>query len=61
MQAFASVLFQMQAFDPHREGRTVLAFNNDFTLPNDRVLELADLVALRQVGIEIVLAIKQAT
>ena len=58
MQGLAGVLLQMQPLDPHLEGRAVVALHHQHPLADDRVLELADLIALGQIGIEIVLAVE---
>jgi hypothetical protein len=59
----AGVLLQMQALDADLDVlELALAIrperDHDLALADDRVLELADLVALRQVGIEVVLAVE---
>mgnify|MGYP003632212415 CR=1 FL=1 len=50
----------MQAGDPDLAGFSVFQVNEDLALPDDRLEILADLVALRQVGIEIVLPVEAA-
>ena len=58
VQQFSGVLFQMQAFDADSHGIAIGHVEHDLALSDDRRLVLADLIALRQVGIEIVLAVK---
>ena len=59
----AGILLQMQALDADLDvlelALTVRAErDDDLALADDRLLELRDLIALRQVGIEIVLAVE---
>ncbi|MNL36124.1 hypothetical protein D3C87_1581920 [compost metagenome] len=59
----AGILFQVQALDANLDIlELALAVrterDDDLALADDRVLELRDLIALRQVGIEIVLAVE---
>ena len=61
VQAFAGILLQMQAFDADLDGFAVLEVDIDLALAHDGVLVLADLIALGQVGVEIVLAVEQRT
>ncbi len=56
----ARVLFQMQALDADVEEGAVLGLHLDDTLADDREIELADLIAGRQVGVEIVLPVELA-
>ncbi len=58
MNRFARILLQVQTLDPHGEDRAVVALDRDLALADDRVLKLADLIALGQIGIEIVLPVK---
>ena len=58
MQRFAGVLLQMQPLDADRDGLAAVEFDHDLALAHDRRLVLADLVALRQIRIEIVLAVE---
>ena len=53
----AGVLFEMQPLDPHLQC-LVVDVDLDFTRADDRLLVLRDLIALRQVGIEVVLAVE---
>ena len=46
---------------PTRMRLAVLEVDEDLALAHDRVLVLADLIALGQVGIEIVLAVEDAS
>jgi hypothetical protein len=41
----ARVLLQVQPLDAHDEGRAVVALHLDLALADDRLLELADLIA----------------
>ena len=59
----ASVLFQMQPLDADLDVLELALLvgadrNGDGALTDDRLLELRDLVALRQVGIEVVLPVE---
>ena len=58
VQRFAGILFEMQPLDadPHR--LAVRHVDRDLALADDRRFILADLVALRQVGIKIVLPVE---
>ena len=58
VQALAGVLLQMQPLDADGDRLAALEIDGDLALADDRLLVLADLVALRQVGIEIVLAVE---
>ena len=57
MDRFARILLDMDALQRHLPQRTVDA-NRHRTTQTDRLLELTDLVILRKVGIEVVLASK---
>jgi hypothetical protein len=48
----------MQAFDADGHGIAIGHIEHDLALSDDRRLVLTDLIALRQVGIEIVLAVE---
>ena len=58
VQAFAGVLLEMQPLDA--DGDAVAAFEIDGhrALAHDRRFVLADLIALRQIGIEIILPVE---
>ena len=57
----AGILLEMQALDAHGDGLAALRHVHDhLALAHDRALVLADLVALRQVRIEVVLAVEGA-
>ena len=58
VQALAGVLLQMHALDADLDGGAVLHVEEDHALADDGVLILRDLVALRQVGIEVVLPVE---
>ncbi len=45
---------------PTRFGRLAVGLDVEIPLADDRVVELADLIALRQVGVEVVLAVEAA-
>src|SRR5258706_11925391 len=59
VQAFARVLLQMQPLNADPDGFAVLEVDQDLALAHNGVLVLADLIALGQVGIEIILAVEQ--
>ena len=61
MDRLARILFQMDAFNAHQTRHTGRHFDQHFPLAHDGVVKLADLIALRQVGVEIVLAVKGRT
>ena len=48
----AGILLDMNALDADRLGAAVLRLDLDLPLADQRMVELADLVALRQIGIE---------
>jgi hypothetical protein len=56
MGELAGILFHVRALDRDLEGATILKLDLDATVEGDRLVELADLVVLREVGIEVVLA-----
>ncbi len=60
----ARILFDMDAFDPDGLGRAfgvlLVEIDLDRALADERVVELADLIALRQIRIEIILAVEAA-
>ena len=58
VQRLAGVLLQMQPLDADREALAVRQIDHDLALAHDRRLVLADLIALRQIGIEIVLPVE---
>ena len=58
VQRLAGVLLEVQPLDADRHGLAVGQVDDDLALADDRRLVLADLVALRQVGIEIVLPVE---
>ena len=55
----AGVLLQVQPLDADVQ-RLAVDVDLDLALADDRLLVLADLIALRQVGIEVVLAVEHA-
>ena len=58
VQALACVLLQMQPLDADDHALAAQEIDDDLALAHDRALILADLIALRQIGIEIVLAVE---
>ena len=58
VQRFAGVLLQMQPLDADGDGLAVRHRHHDLALAHDRRFVLADLIALRQIGIEIVLPVE---
>ncbi len=56
----AGVLLEVEPLDADALGRFALGLDVEVPLADDRVVQLADLVALRQVGVEIVLAVEAA-
>ncbi len=58
VQALAGVLLQMQPLDANSHRLAVFEIDDNFALAHDRRFVLADLIALRQVGIKIVLPIE---
>ena len=58
VQALARVLLQMQPLDADDHPLATEEIDDDLALAHDRVFELADLIALGQIGIEIVFAVE---
>ena len=58
VQALAGVLLQMQPLDADGDALAAEQIDDDLALADDRALVLADLIALRQIGIEVVLAVE---
>jgi hypothetical protein len=58
VQALAGVLLEMQALDADGARAAVFEVEDDLALADDRLLILGDLVAGRQVGVEVVLALE---
>jgi hypothetical protein len=56
VQRFAGVLFEVRAHDADGPRGAALEHDVDFAAMHDRQFVLADLIALRQVGIEVILA-----
>ena len=56
--AFAGVLLEMQPLDADGDRLAAFQIDDHLALAHDRRFVLADLVALRQVGIEIILAVE---
>ena len=59
MQRFAGVLFQMRMMNAHALAHVVIQYDFHFALADDGLGHLAGLVALGQVGVEVVLALEQ--
>ena len=58
MHGFARVLFKVDTFNAHLACNARLHIDDDFAFAHDRVIELRNLIALWQIRVEIVLAIK---
>jgi len=58
MNGFAGVLFKVNPLDPHQTRDAGRQVNQHLAHSHDGMVKLADLIALRQVGVEIVLAVK---
>ena len=58
VNGFARVLFQVDALDPHQTRHACAHVDQHFALAHDGVVKLADLIALGQIGIKVVLAVK---
>src|SRR5258706_12634135 len=58
VQGLAGILFQMQPLDAYGDALAARKLDDHLALADDRRLVLADLVALRQIRIEIVLAVE---
>jgi hypothetical protein len=56
VQTLAGILLEVRAGDADALDRTVLEHDADRAVGHDRQLVLADLIALRQVGVEVILA-----
>ena len=59
MQGFPRVLLQMDVVDPHFADGAVVHFDDDLAPPDYRAVQLRDLVALRQIGVEVVLPVER--
>ena len=58
MDALAGVLFEMQPFDADRDAVAAFEVDCHRALADHRGFVLADLIALRQIGIEIILPVE---
>ena len=58
VDGLARILLKVNALDANRTGHARFHIHQHFTLTDDGVFELADLITLRQIRIEVVLAIK---
>ena len=58
MDGLSGVLLEMQPLDTDRKNIAVVRLNLDGALADDRVLVLRDLIALREIGIEVILAVE---
>jgi hypothetical protein len=59
VQRLAGILFEMQALDSDPNGMVRRELDLDLPLPYDRALVLGDLIALGQIGIEVILAVER--
>ena len=57
---FARVLFQVNSFHAHQTRCIVAELYQHFAFAHDGVVQLRNLIALRQIGVEVVLAVKGA-
>ena len=60
MDRFAGILLQMDALDANGNGLAIIAIDVQRPLPDNRMGKLADLIALWQIRIKIILPIKPA-
>ena len=58
MQTLAGVLLEMQPLDADAAGFAARQVDRNLALAHDRLLVLGDLIACRQIGIEIVLPVE---
>jgi hypothetical protein len=58
VQALACILLEMEPLDADGNTVAILEIDGHRSLANDRGLVLADLIALRQIGVEIVLSVE---
>ena len=58
VKAFARILLEVNAFDPHDDAAAVFEIDGDRAFANNGRFVLADLIALRQIGIEIILPVE---
>ena len=58
MHQFSGILLEVQALDTHDAGPAVWHVDPKLARPHDGMPVLRDLVALRQIRIEVVLAVK---
>ena len=56
VQRLAGIFFEVRALDFDLKRATVVSANGNFAAAHDRQFVLADLIALRQIGIEVVFA-----
>ena len=52
------ILLKVDALHAHHAGNAGTHINKDFAFADNRVIKLADLIALRQVGVKVVFAVK---
>jgi hypothetical protein len=57
VEALACILLKVQAFDANLDG-IILEIDRHHALPDDRVLVLRNLIALRQIGIEVIFPVE---
>ena len=58
MDGFACVLLQVDTLNAHNPCRAIAKLDQNLAFAHDRVIQLADLIALRKVRVEIVFAVK---
>ena len=58
VQRLAGVLLEVQALDADLDALAAFQIDRDFALADHRRFVLADLIALRQIGIEVVLPVE---
>src|SRR5437879_471512 len=58
VQGFSSILLQVYPLDPDSRCSSILRIDGHLALADERRLVLADLIALRQIGIEVVLPLE---
>ena len=60
MNGFTRVLFEVNSLYAHQPCGTVAHFNQHFAFADDGVIKLRNLIALGQVGIKVIFAVKRA-
>jgi hypothetical protein len=54
----AGILLDMDSLDPDRLGLAFRGLDLDLPLADDRMIKLRDLIALRKIGVEIILPVE---